>query len=64
MTRLLEPTGSSVRVSGVVTGLRGQITGSWIAMGLTETSNTLLEIGQTDDSTLDLFGETERADSS
>ncbi len=33
VTRPLEPTGSSDKVSGVVTGLLGQITGSWIETG-------------------------------
>ncbi len=39
---------SSVKVSEIMTGLRGQITCSFIATGLTQTSNTLLESGPSD----------------
>ncbi len=41
---------SSLKVSGIMTGLRGQITCSLIAMGQKETSNTLLESGPSDHS--------------
>ncbi len=57
-------TGSSGKFLGCVTELMGQITGSLIAIGLTETSDTLLEMELTDGSTSDTFGETEQADSS
>ncbi len=66
VTRLLEPTRSSGKVFGVVTGLVGQKTDSCFEIGQTygSTSDTMIKSGPTNSSNSDSLTETGRTESS